>query len=90
VVSQETSAEDVNAALRLAANGPLKDILQLEERPLVSIDFKGNPHSCIVDAALTTVINGTLVKVVAWYDNEWGYSSRLVDLAILLAKAGEP
>jgi glyceraldehyde 3-phosphate dehydrogenase len=90
VVSQETSAEDVNAALRLAANGPLKHILQVEERPLVSIDFKGNPHSCIVDAALTTVINGTLVKVVAWYDNEWGYSSRLVDLAILLAKAGEP
>ncbi len=89
VVAQETTAADVNAALTVAANGPLKHILQIEERPLVSIDFKGNPHSCIVDAALTKVINGTLIKVIAWYDNEWGYSSRLGDLAIMLGKGDD-
>jgi len=76
------------AALKEAANGKLKGILQFEEAPLVSIDFKGNPHSSIVDAALTSVMEGTMVKVISWYDNEWGYSNRLRDLAIMVAKKG--
>ncbi|NTW60422.1 MAG: type I glyceraldehyde-3-phosphate dehydrogenase, partial [Nitrospirae bacterium] len=87
-VSKKTTKEDVNAALKSAAEGKLKGILQYEEAPLVSIDFKGNPHSSIVDAALTSVMEGTMVKVVSWYDNEWGYSNRLRDLAILVAKKG--
>ena len=78
----------MNAALKAAAEGKLKGILQFEESPLVSIDFKGNPHSSIVDAALTSVMEGTMVKVISWYDNEWGYSNRLRDLAILVAKKG--
>ncbi len=87
-VSKKTTAADVNAALKEAANGRLKGILQYEESPLVSIDFKGNPHSSIVDAALTSVMEGTLVKVIAWYDNEWGYSCRLRDLILYMAKKG--
>ncbi len=87
-VSKKTTKEEVNAALKSAAEGRLKGILQYEEAPLVSIDFKGNAHSSIIDAALTSVIEGTMVKVVSWYDNEWGYSNRLRDLAILVAKKG--
>jgi glyceraldehyde 3-phosphate dehydrogenase len=87
-VSKKTTAADVNAALKEAANGRLKGILQYEEAPLVSIDFKGNPHSSIVDAALTSVIEGTMVKVISWYDNEWGYSCRLRDLILYMAKKG--
>ena len=87
-VSKKTTKEEVNAALKAAADGKLKGILQYEESPLVSIDFKGNPHSSIIDAALTSVIDGTMVKVISWYDNEWGYSNRLRDLAILVAKKG--
>jgi glyceraldehyde 3-phosphate dehydrogenase len=87
-VSKKTSKEEVNAALKSAAEGKLKGILQFEEAPLVSIDFKGNPHSSIIDAALTSVMEGTMVKVISWYDNEWGYSNRLRDLAILVAKKG--
>jgi len=87
-VSKKTTKEEVNAALKAAAEGKLKGILQFEEQPLVSIDFKGNPHSSIIDAALTTVMEGTMVKVISWYDNEWGYSNRLRDLAILVAKKG--
>jgi glyceraldehyde 3-phosphate dehydrogenase len=87
-VSKKTTKEEVNAALKSAAEGRLKGILQFEEAPLVSIDFKGNPHSSIIDAALTSVMEGTMVKVVSWYDNEWGYSNRLRDLAILVAKKG--
>jgi glyceraldehyde 3-phosphate dehydrogenase len=87
-VSKKTTKEEVNAALKSAAEGKLKGILQFEEAPLVSIDFKGNPHSSIVDAALTSVMEGTMVKVISWYDNEWGYSNRLRDLAILVAKKG--
>jgi len=80
LVEHKTTAEDVNAALKTAANGALKGILQFEEEPLVSIDFRGNPHSSIVDAAYTKVLDGDFVKVLAWYDNEWGYSTRCVDL----------
>jgi glyceraldehyde 3-phosphate dehydrogenase len=87
-VSKKTTKEEVNAALKTAAEGKLKGILQFEEAPLVSIDFKGNPHSSIVDAALTSVMEGSMVKVISWYDNEWGYSNRLRDLAILVAKKG--
>jgi glyceraldehyde 3-phosphate dehydrogenase len=79
---RETSAEEINAAFaRLADVGPLKGILAYTEDPIVSSDIVGSSYSSIFDAGLTSVIDGTLVKVVAWYDNEWGYSSRLVDLA---------
>jgi len=78
----------VNAAFKGAAEGTLKGILGYEERPLVSVDFKGNPHSSIVDAPYTKVMDGDFVKVVAWYDNEWGYSSRCVDLVAFIASKG--
>ena len=87
-VAKKTTKEEVNAALKAASEGKLKGILAYEEAPLVSIDFKGNNHSSIIDAALTSVMDGTMVKVVSWYDNEWGYSNRLRDLAILVAKKG--
>ena len=79
-LDKQVSAEDVNAAFKAAAEGPLKGILQFCTDPLVSIDFRGNAHSSIVDAAYTKVMEGDFVKVLAWYDNEWGYSSRCVDL----------
>ena len=79
-----TSKEEVNAALKAAAEGPLKGILAYCEAPLVSCDFNGNPASSSVDAATTSVIGGTMVKVMSWYDNEWGYSSRVVDLVKLM------
>jgi glyceraldehyde 3-phosphate dehydrogenase len=82
-----TSIEEVNNALKAAANGPLKGILAYCDEPLVSCDFNGNPSSSTVDAATTTVIGGTMVKVMSWYDNEWGYSNRIVDLVNLMAKA---
>ena len=85
-VQKETSTEEVNAALKKAAEGPLKGILGYCEEPLVSMDFKGNPLSSIVDAALTKVVDKKSVKVVAWYDNEWGYSNRVVDLAVFIGK----
>jgi glyceraldehyde 3-phosphate dehydrogenase len=88
LVDKKTSADEVNAALKAAAGGPLKDILQFSTEELVSIDFKGNPHSSIVDAPYTKVMDGDFVKVLSWYDNEWGYSSRCVDLLRLLVKKG--
>jgi glyceraldehyde 3-phosphate dehydrogenase len=87
-IGKKASAEDVNNAFRAAAAGPLKGILAVEDAPLVSIDFRGNSHSSIVDSAYTKVMDGDFVKVMSWYDNEWGYSSRCVDLAILLAQKG--
>ncbi|HEX8104006.1 MAG TPA: type I glyceraldehyde-3-phosphate dehydrogenase [Solirubrobacteraceae bacterium] len=78
--SRETTVDEVNDALRTAAEGPLTGILQYTEDPIVSSDIVKNPHSSIVDGQLTAVLDGTLVKVVSWYDNEWGYSSRCVDL----------
>ena len=77
---RETTPDEINAALREAAEGPLKGILEYTEDPIVSSDIVKNPHSSIVDGPLTAVIDGTLVKVVSWYDNEWGYSNRLVDV----------
>ncbi len=83
-VGEQVTAEQVNAALKDAANGPMKGFLQFVEEPLVSIDFCGDPHSSSVDAALTKVIDGNMVKVISWYDNEWGYSSRVADLVARL------
>jgi glyceraldehyde 3-phosphate dehydrogenase len=80
-VNREVTVAEVNAAVKEAANGPMKGVLQYVEEPLVSIDFNGDPHSSSFDAALTSVIGGRLVKVLSWYDNEYGYSSRMVDLA---------
>jgi glyceraldehyde 3-phosphate dehydrogenase (phosphorylating) len=77
---RETTKEEINEAMKAAADGPLKGILEYTEDPIVSSDIISNPHSSIFDAPLTTVIDGTLVKTVSWYDNEWGYSSRLVDV----------
>jgi glyceraldehyde 3-phosphate dehydrogenase len=85
-VSRDVTAEEVNTVLKRAAEGPLKGILQYSEDLLVSIDFNGNDHSAIVDAKLTMVLEGKMVKVLAWYDNEWGYSSRLRDLILYLNK----
>jgi len=85
-LEKETTAEEVNAALKKAAEGELKAVLEYCDEPLVSIDFKGNPRSSIVDAAMTKVVNKTSLKVVSWYDNEWGYSNRSVDLAVLMGK----
>jgi glyceraldehyde 3-phosphate dehydrogenase len=84
-VGKKTNRDEVNAALREAANGALKGILAFEERPLVSNDFIGDPHSSIVDAAQTQVVGDDLVEVQSWYDNEWGFSNRMVDLARLIA-----
>jgi glyceraldehyde 3-phosphate dehydrogenase len=87
-VERPTSVEEVNAAFRAAAAGPLKGILQYSTDPLVSRDFNGNPHSSIFDATMTAVIDKQLVKTFGWYDNEWGYSNRVVDLLEYVAKRG--
>ena len=83
-IEKEATAESVNAALKEAADGPLKGILQYSDGPLVSIDVNGNPHSSILDAPLTKVLEGNMVKVLSWYDNEWGYSTRLKDLMLYI------
>jgi len=88
VTSKPTTTEEVNAALKAAANGALKGILAYTVDPVVSTDMLHNPNSSIVDSELTKVMGGNLVKVVAWYDNEWGYSMRVVDLIEFLAKKG--
>ena len=80
-VSRETSAEEINAAMKEAAAGPLEGILRYTEDPIVSTDIVTDPHSSIFDAEQTTVLDGTFVKVFTWYDNEWGYSKRCVELA---------
>jgi glyceraldehyde 3-phosphate dehydrogenase len=86
-VSRKTSVDELNAAFRAAATGSMKGILCYTEEPLVSMDFKGDPRSSIIDGASTMVMNETMVKVIAWYDNEWGYSVRTADLAAMMAKA---
>src|SRR5450759_615820 len=88
LVSKKTTAEEVNATFKKAADGALKGILEYVTAPLVSIDFRGNPHSSILDSAYTKVIDGDFVKVLSWYDNEWGYSCRCVDLLRLIEKKG--
>lgn len=88
VVETEKSviAQEVNEALKAAAEGPMKGILRYSDLPLVSIDYRGTDESSIVDSSLTMVIGGNMLKVIAWYDNEWGYSQRVVDLAELVAQ----
>ena len=85
--SRATTVEEVNAAVRSAAEGRLKGVLAYNEAPLVSIDFNHNPHSSIFDASLTKVMEGNLVKVLSWYDNEWGFSNRMLDTTIALINA---
>ncbi|PDO11367.1 MAG: type I glyceraldehyde-3-phosphate dehydrogenase [Candidatus Reconcilbacillus cellulovorans] len=87
-LARETTVEEVNAALKEAAEGPLKGIMNYSEEPLVSRDYLGDPASSTIDALSTMVVGGNLVKVVAWYDNEWGYSNRVVDLAAYMASKG--
>lgn len=84
-VRKETTAEEVNAAMKSAAEGELKGIMAFSEEPLVSIDYRQDPHSSIVDGLSTMVIGGNMVKVISWYDNEWGYSNRIVDLVNFVA-----
>ena len=79
-VERETTAEEVNGALKEAADGALKGILDYTEEPLVSVDYLGNPASSTVDGLSTKVLDGAMVKVISWYDNEWGFSCRMVDL----------
>ena len=88
IVDKKTTKEEVNAAFKAAADGPLEGILQYMEAPLVSIDFRGNPYSSILDVAYTSVMDGDFVKILSWYDNEWGYSSRCVDLLRVLVEKG--
>jgi len=85
-LARSTDADAINAAMRTAANGKLKGILAYCDEPLVSIDFVGNRHSSILDAQNTRVMGGNFAKLLAWYDNEWGYSSRVVDLALLMGR----
>jgi len=85
-VSKETSTEEVNATFKAAAENELKDILGYSDEPLVSMDYKANPLSSIIDGLSTEVIGGNLVKVISWYDNEWGYSSRCVDLVKMIGE----
>jgi glyceraldehyde 3-phosphate dehydrogenase len=87
-LGKEASVEEINQAFKAAAEGPLNGILEYCSEPLVSSDFKGNPASSIFDALSTMVIEGNLVKIIAWYDNEWGYSCRLGDLAVYMAAKG--
>jgi glyceraldehyde 3-phosphate dehydrogenase len=87
-LAKEATAEQVNAAFKFSAEGPMKGILQYCEEELVSVDFKGNKHSSIVDSLYTMSIGGNMIKVIAWYDNAWAYSCRLGDLAALIVKKG--
>ncbi len=87
-LEKETTSEAVNAAFKAASEGPMKGILGFSEEPLVSMDYKGDPRSSIVDADLTNVLGGNMVKVVTWYDNEWGYSVRCADLVKLMIEKG--
>lgn len=89
-VERATSAEEVNALLKAASEQELKDVLGYEERPLVSVDYKTDPRSSIIDALSTMVVNGTQVKIYAWYDNEWGYANRTVELAKMVGLVGQP
>ncbi|MGH8508187.1 MAG: erythrose-4-phosphate dehydrogenase, partial [Gammaproteobacteria bacterium] len=87
VAARETSKEEINAVLREASQGDLKGLLEYNDKPLVSIDFNHNPASSIYDATQTRIIEGTLVKVLSWYDNEWGFSNRMLDATIALMNA---
>jgi glyceraldehyde 3-phosphate dehydrogenase len=88
VARRPTSNEEIDAAVREASEGALKGILGINTKPLVSIDFNNNPLSSIYDATQTRVMEGTLVKVLSWYDNEWGFSNRMLDMTLAFAKVG--
>jgi len=88
VLAKDATAEAINAAFKAAAEGPLRAIMAYTEEPLVSLDLKGDPHSTIVSGLDTLVVGGNMVKVIAWYDNEWGYSCRVADLAAFVAGKG--
>jgi glyceraldehyde 3-phosphate dehydrogenase (phosphorylating) len=88
LLDKKATTEDVNAAFKAAADGPYKGIIEYVTEPLVSIDFRGNPHSAMLDSPYTKVLDGDFVKVLAWYDNEWGYSSRCVDLLRYIESRG--
>jgi glyceraldehyde 3-phosphate dehydrogenase len=85
-VDRDVTVEEVNAAFRAAADGPMKGILGVSDEPLVSVDYTSDPHSSVVDALSTAVMDGRMVKVLSWYDNEWGYSSRVVDLVAFVGE----
>ena len=87
VAQRATTKEEIDAVIKEASNGALKGILGFNSKPLVSIDFNHDPHSSIYDSTLTQVMGGTLVKVCSWYDNEWGFSNRMLDMTIALMKA---
>jgi glyceraldehyde 3-phosphate dehydrogenase len=87
IASRPTTVEEINNIIRTAAEGPMKGILAYNDLPLVSVDFNHNPHSSIFDAGLTRVMDGNLVKVLSWYDNEWGFSNRMLDTTIALINA---
>jgi glyceraldehyde 3-phosphate dehydrogenase len=87
VANRATSVEEINDIMRAASIGPLKGVLAYNDEPLVSVDFNHDPHSSTYDSTLTKVLDGTLVKVVAWYDNEWGFSNRMLDVAVALVNA---
>ena len=88
ILNKDTDTDTMRAALKEAAEGELKGILAYSDAPLVSMDFKGNPHSSIVEAEYTTVQDGKLAKIVSWYDNEWGYSNRVADLIMWMKEKG--
>jgi len=85
--SRATTIEEVNASMKAAAEGPMRNVIAYNEAPLVSIDFNHNPHSSIFDSTLTKVMDGTMVKVLSWYDNEWGFSNRMLDTTLALINA---
>ncbi|HKJ22708.1 MAG TPA: erythrose-4-phosphate dehydrogenase, partial [Gammaproteobacteria bacterium] len=87
IASRDTSHEEIDQLMKAAAEGPLKGVLAYNDLPLVSIDFNHDPASSTYDASLTKAINGRLVKVVAWYDNEWGFSNRMLDTTLALMRA---
>ncbi len=87
-IEKSTTKEDINKKMEEAASGSMKNILAVNDEPLVSSDYNGNPHSSIVDAMSTNVVNGNLVKIISWYDNEWGYSNRVLDLIKLMIDKG--
>jgi glyceraldehyde 3-phosphate dehydrogenase len=88
VAGRASSIEEINETLRAASEGALKGVLAYNEAPLVSVDFNHNPASSIYDSTLTKIIDGDLVKVIAWYDNEWGFSNRMLDTTVALVNAG--
>jgi glyceraldehyde 3-phosphate dehydrogenase len=87
VAKRATSVDEINTLMRQASNGAMKNIVAYNEAPLVSVDFNHDPHSATFDATLTKVIEGTLVKVCAWYDNEWGFSNRMLDTTLAWSRA---